>query len=148
MDDAEGLAEFFHTAEVAIVAVSVYPDWDVKFYLIVCIIWLALAYIPRHTTSSKHDAGERVVESVGGGNDANALSSAFPDSVIRKQFFGFVNSIPELCRPLVDVVEEAEGEILVDATRADVGCVKTGAGDAFVEFLHSASVFLRTQSRS
>lgn len=135
VDDAEGLAELFHAAEVAVVAVSVYADRDVKFYLVVGIIRLALAYIPRYAASSKHDAGEGVVESVGGGDDANALGSAFPDSVVREQLFGFVDPVPELSRPLVDVVEEADGEILVDATRADVCCVKASARDSFVEFL-------------
>lgn len=135
MDDAEGLAELLHAAEVAVVAVSIYPDWDVKFYLIVRIIWLALAYIPRHTAASKHDAGERVVESVGGGDDTNALGSTFPDSIISEQFFGFIYPVPKLSRPLVNVVEEAEGEVLMDAARADVGRVKAGARDTFVEFL-------------
>lgn len=135
VDDAEGLAELFHAAEVAIVAIPVHSDWDVKLYLIVRIIWLALAYVPRYTAASKHDAGERVIESVGGRDDTNTLGPAFPDSVIRKQFFCFIDPVPELSRPLVDVVEEAEWEILVDAAGADVGRVKTGAGDAFVEFL-------------
>ena len=135
VDDAKGLAELLHAAEVAVVAVSVYSDWDVKFYLIVRIIWLALAYIPRYTAASKHDAGERVVESVGGGDDTNVLGSTLPDSIISEQFFGFIYPVPKLSRPLVDVVEEAEGEVLMDAARADVGRVKAGAGDTFVEFL-------------
>ena len=82
VDDAEGLAELFHAAEVAIVAVSVHPDWDVEFYLVVRIVRLALAYIPGYTAASKHDAGKGVVESIGGGNDTDALGSAFPDSVV------------------------------------------------------------------
>ena len=36
---------------------------------------------------------------------------------------------------MVDVVEEAEGEVRVHAAGADVGGVEAGAGDAFVEFL-------------
>ncbi len=135
VDDAEGLAELFHTAQVAVVAVSIDPDWDIKLHLIIRIIWLALAYIPGYTTASKHDAGERIVESIGGGNNTNPLRSAFPDSVVGEQFFGLVNPVPELSRPLVDVIQEADGEVLVDAARANVGRVKAGTGDAFVEFL-------------
>jgi hypothetical protein len=40
---------------------------------------------------------------------------------------------------LVDVVEESEGEILRDATGADVGGVQTGARDTLVEFLLNVS---------
>ncbi len=84
VDDAEGLAELLHAAEVAVVAVSVYADWDVEFDLVVGVIWLALAYVPWYTTSSKHDAGERVVEGVRGGDDTDALGSTFPDSIVCK----------------------------------------------------------------
>ena len=135
MDDAKGLAEFFHAAEVAVVAVSVHPDWDVELYLIVRVIWLALSYIPGYAAAPKHNAGEGEVESVGGGNDTNALGSAFPASVIGEQLFGFIDPVPKLSSPLVDVVEEAEREVLVDAARADVGGMKASAGDAFVELL-------------
>ncbi len=135
VDDAEGLAEFFHAAQVAVVAVSIYPDWDVKLHLIIRIIWLALAYIPRYTAASKHDAGERIVESIGGGNNTDPLRSTFPDSIVGEQFFGLVNPVPELSRPLVDVIQEADGEVLVDAARTNVGRVKAGARDAFVKLL-------------
>ena len=42
---------------------------------------------------------------------------------------------------MVDVIEEAEGEVLGDAAGPDVGGVETGAGDAFVEFLMMMLVF-------
>lgn len=135
VDDAEGLAELFHAAEVAVVAVSVYADGDVKLHLIVRVVWLAFAYIPRYTAASEHDTREGVVESVGGRNDADVLGSTFPDSVVGEQFFGFVDPVAELGRPLVDVVQEADGEVLVDAAGADVGGVEAGAGDTFVELL-------------
>ena len=135
VDDAEGLAEFFHAAEITVIAVPVYPNWDVKLDLVVRIVRLTFAYIPGYTAASKHDAGERVVESVSSGDNTNALSSAFPYSIICEQFLCFVDSISKLSRPLVDVVKEAKGEVLVDAARTDVGRMKAGTGDTFVELL-------------
>ena len=82
VDNAERLAEFFHAAEITVVAVSINTNGDVKLHLIVRIIWLALAYIPRYTAASEHDTREGVVESVGSRNDADALGSTFPDSVV------------------------------------------------------------------
>jgi len=38
---------------------------------------------------------------------------------------------------LVYVVEQAQGDVLVDAAGADVGGVEAGAGDTLVEFLLS-----------
>ena len=49
---AEGLAEFFHAAEVAVVAVSVYTYWDVEFDLVVCVVGLAFADVPGYAASS------------------------------------------------------------------------------------------------
>ena len=96
---------------------------------------MALSHIPGDATAAEHDAREGVVESVGGGNDANAFGPAYPDTVVGEEFFGFVDAVTKLSGPLIDVIEEAKGEVLVDAAGADVGGVEAGAGDAFVEFL-------------
>lgn len=82
MDDTEGLAEFFHAAEVPVVAVSVDADRDVELDLIVGVVRLALAHIPWHTGATEHDASPGVVEGIGGGDDTNTLSSTFPDPVV------------------------------------------------------------------
>lgn len=135
MDDAQRLAKLLHAAEVAVVAVAVHADGDVEVDLVVGVVGLALAHVPRHAGAAQHDAREGVVEGVGGGDDADALRAALPDAVVREEFFGFVDAVAELRRPLVDVVEEAEREVLRDAAGSDVGGVQAGAGDAFVEFL-------------
>jgi hypothetical protein len=51
------------------------------------------------------------------------LRTAFPDAIVGEQFFGFVDAVAELSGPLVDVVEEAEGQVLRDAAGPDVGGV-------------------------
>ena len=96
---------------------------------------MGLAHVPGNPGAPEHDAGEGVVESVGGGDDADVLGAAFPDAVVGEEFFGFVDAVAELRGPLVDVVEEAEGKVGVDTAGADVGGVQAGAGDALVEFL-------------
>lgn len=134
-DDAERLAELLHTAEIAVVAVAVYTDGNVELDLVVGIIRLGLADVPGDAGTAEHGAGERVVNSVSGGDDTYALCAADPDTVVSEHFLGFVKTVAELSGPLVDVVEEAHGEILRDTARADVGGVETGAGNALVEFL-------------
>lgn len=135
MDDAEGLAELFHPAEVAVVAVPVYTYRDIEFDLIIGVVWLALADVPGYAGASQHHAGEGVVECVGRGYDTNALRASFPDSVVGQEFLGLVDAITELGCPLVYVVEKADGEILVYASRTDVSSVETGTGDTLIEFL-------------
>ena len=104
VDDAEGLAEFLHAAQIAVVAVAVDADGDVKFDLVVGVVGLRFADVPRDAGAPEHDTRVGVVEGVGGGNDADALGSAFPDPVVGKELFGFVDAVAKLSGPLVDVV--------------------------------------------
>ena len=135
MNNTQRLAELFHTAEVAVVAVSVYAHGHVEINLIVGVVGLAFAHVPGHTAAAEHDAGKGVVECVGRADDADVLGAPNPDPVIGQEFFGFVDAVSELCGPLVDVVEETEGKVLVYAAGTDVGGVEAGARNAFVEFL-------------
>ena len=135
MDDAQALAELLHAAEVAVVAVAVDADGDVELDLVVGVVGLGFPYVPGHAGAAEHDAGEGVVEGLFCGDDAHALCSADPDAVVGEEFFGFVDAVAELGGPLVDVVEEAERYVLVDAARSDIGGMEPGARDTLVEFL-------------
>ena len=108
MDDSQTLSEFLHSAQVPVIAVAVDADWYVKLHLVVSIVRLALAHVPRHAAAPKHDARERVVKRICGGNDTDALCSAFPDPVVRQQLLCLVDSVAELCGPLIDVVEKSK----------------------------------------
>jgi len=140
MNDSQGLAELLHTAQVSVVAVTVDTHRHIEFDLIVRIVRLALSDIPRDTGSSKHDTSEGEVKSLGGGNNTNTLQTVDPNSVVRQHFLGLVNSVAELGGPLVDVVQETHGDILVDTTGSDVCGVEASSRDTLVEFLEGGGV--------
>ena len=135
VDDAEGLAELLHAAEVTVVAVTVDADGDVELDLVVGVIGLGLADIPRDTGSTEHDTREGVVEGISSADDTNTLGTADPDTVVGQELLGLVNAVTELGGPLVDVVKKTNGKILGNTTGANVGGVKTGTRDTLVEFL-------------
>lgn len=135
VDDTKGLAELLHTAEITIIAVAVDTNRDVELDLVIGVVRLGLADIPWDTGTTEHDTTETHVQSISRRDDTDALSSGFPNSVIREQFLGLVDTISELGSPLVDIVEETKREILRHTTGADVGGVETGTGDSLVEFL-------------
>ena len=135
VDDAERLAELLHAAQVAVVAVAVDADGNVELDLVVGVVRLALADVPRHTGTAEHDACEGQVQSVGGRDHADAAQTVDPDTVVRKHLLGLVDAVAELSGPLVNIIEQAEREILVDTSGADVGGVETGTRDSLVEFL-------------
>jgi hypothetical protein len=135
VDDAEGLAELLHAAEVAVVAVAVDADGDVEINSVVGVVGLRLADVPGDTGSAQHDTGEGVVDGIGSGDDTDTLGAANPDTVVSQHLLGLVDAVTELGGPLVDVVEQSNGQILRHTSRADVGSVETGARNTLVEFL-------------
>ena len=135
VDDAERLTELLHAAQVAVVAVAVDTHGHVELDLVVGVVRLALADVPRNAGTAEHDAGEGKVQGVGGRDHADAAQTVDPDTVVRQHLLGLVNAVAELGRPLVDVIEQAEREILVDTAGTDVGGVETGTRDSLVEFL-------------
>ena len=135
VDDAERLAELLHAAEVTVVAVTVDADGDVELDLVVGVIGLGLADIPRDTGSTEHDTREGVVEGISSADDTNTLGTADPDTVVGQELLSLVNAVTELGGPLVDVVKKTNGKILGNTTGANVGGVKTGTRDTLVEFL-------------
>ena len=147
MDDAKGLAELLHTAEITVVAVPIDADGDVKVDLVIGVIRLRLADIPRNTGPAEHHTSEAHVQCLRGGDNTNALGTRLPDSVIREQLLGLVNAVTELRGPLVDIVEEAKRNVLMDTARADVSSVETGTGNSLVEFLFAGYSWLEHSSK-
>lgn len=135
VDDAEGLAELLHSAEISVVAVAIHTDWHIELDLVVRVIGGGLADVPWDSGSSEHDTGEGEIESIGGGDDTNATETVDPNAVVRQHFFGLVDTVTELGGPLVDVIEKADGDVLGDTTWSDVCGVETSARDTLIEFL-------------
>jgi hypothetical protein len=135
VDNAEGLAELLHTAEITVVAVTVDTDGHIELDLVIGIVRLRLADVPWDTGATEHDTSETHVQRIGGAHNTNALSSGLPDTVIGEEFLGFVDTVTELGSPLVDIVKETEGNVLRNTTGADIGSVETGTGYSLVEFL-------------
>lgn len=142
VNDPERLAELGHTAQVAVVAVAIGTDGNVKLYLVVGIVGLALADIPWDTGSTEHDTSKGQVQGLGSGDDTDTTKTLDPHTVVRQHLLGLVDSVTELSGPLVDIVEQASGNILVDTARSNVCGVHASARDTLVEFLETQqSVF-------
>lgn len=82
VDDSERLPEFFHSAEISVVAVAIDANWDIEIDFTIGIVRLALSDIPRHTGTSKHNTGEGKVQGVRSRNNTNSLSPSNPDTVV------------------------------------------------------------------
>jgi hypothetical protein len=58
MDDAKRLSEFFHSAKVSVVAITIDSNRNIELDFVVSIVRLALPNIPWDTGPSQHDPGE------------------------------------------------------------------------------------------
>jgi hypothetical protein len=141
VNDSKRLAELLHPTQVAIITVTINSNGDVEFDLVICIIGLGFAYIPWHTGTSKHNSSKAHVQSVRSTYHPNTLRSGFPDPVISKQLFCFINSVAKLSRPLVNIIEKAERNILGDTTRANIRSVEASTGNPFIKLLLTSNPF-------
>lgn len=106
------MSKLLHPAQIPIIAVSILTNWNIELDLVIGVVGLRLAYVPRDARAAEHDPGEGVVEGVGRVDDANAFGAPNPDPVVGEELFGLVDAVAKLGRPLVDVIEKAEGEVL------------------------------------
>lgn len=135
VDNAKGLTELLHSAEVSVVAITVGSNRNVELDLVVGIVGLVLADVEGNSRTSEHDTSEGKVQSLSSRNDTDTPQSLNPDTVVCQHLLGLVDSVAELGSPLVDVVKKSNGDILVNTTGSDVGSVETGARNTLVEFL-------------
>ena len=104
-DDADGLAHFGHAAEIAVVAVAVHADGDVKINLVVHFIRLFFAHVPFHAGTAQHHAGEAFLQRAFWGNHTDADRTLFPNTVVGKQGFQRVDVFGEAFAEGVDKVK-------------------------------------------
>jgi hypothetical protein len=135
VDNPERLSEFFHSAKVSVVAIAIDANRDIKFNFAISIIRLALSNIPWNTRTAKHNTSEGKVEGICSRDNSNSLRASNPNTVVGQQFFGLIDTVCKLGSPLIDIIQKADREILMDTTRSDIGSVETGSGHSFIEFL-------------
>ena len=92
------------------------------------------------TCTPQHDSTAAPVDSVLCGDDADVNSSLLPKPVVCYQILHLVQPLTELGDELVDVVQQADGNVLVDSARPHVGGVHPGATGSLVELHHLLSL--------
>ena len=104
-NDAYGLAHFFHTAEVTVVAVAVDADGNVEIHFVVHFVRLFLTHIPFHAGTAQHDAGKAFLHGALGRDDADADGTLFPNAVVSQEGFECIDVFWETFAEGVDEVE-------------------------------------------
>ena len=72
------------------------------------------------TCTSQHNTAAAIVDGVLGGDDTNVDSSLFPKSVVSYEILHLVQSLAEFSDELVDIIQETNGNILVNSARPHI----------------------------
>ena len=139
LDDAQALSHLLHAHQVAIVGVAVDAEWHVELDLVVGVVRLALAQVPLDARAAQHDAAEAERERVLGRHHADADGARTPQAIRRQQLVDLVQPLAELLDEHVDVVHEADGQVVGHAARSHVRRMEASARHSLVE-LHQLCI--------
>ena len=133
LHDAHRLAHLFHADVVAVEAVTVLADGDVEFHLLVALVGLRLAQIPRRAGAAHHHAREAPFPAGFEIDHADIDVALLEDAVVAEQAFEVVADLEERIAPFGDVVDQRDRDVLVHAAGTDIGRVHARAAGPLVE---------------
>ena len=128
--DGGGLAHLLHADHLAVVIVAVLADRDVEIHLVIAFVGLGLAQVPCGARATHHDPGKAPRPGVLERHIADVDVALLEDAVLDEQLPKIVDSFQEGVDPLADVFDQAVGQVLVDAARAEIRGVHARAPDA------------------
>src|SRR5690554_3662488 len=105
-DNAVAFAHFGDTNKIAVVAVAIGADGNIKFEAVVDFVGLHTAQVPFDTRPTQHGAGKAQRLGAISVDHANTDETLLPDAVISKQGFVFVNARREAVGKVFDEVQQ------------------------------------------
>ena len=152
LDQLIGLAHFSHAHQIAVIAVAGLTHWNVKVQLVVDLVGLLFAQVPRDARAAQHRAGKAHVQCTLRCHHANTHHTLLPNTVIGQQIFILIHTLGEAVGKVFNKVQQralAVGvelfnalgiahlagfelghgvrQIAIDTTWAEVSCVHAGA---------------------
>src|SRR5690606_31845519 len=139
--DGRRLSHLLHPHQVAIVAVAVLADWNVKIHLVVALVWLRLAQVPGTAGAADHYPRESPSPAVIEGDDADIGVPLLEDAVAGEQAVDVVDDFGKLVTEAFDIIDQLLRQVLVDAAWSEIGSVHAGAGGALIEHHQLLALF-------
>src|SRR5262245_11507153 len=131
--DAHRLPHLLHPYEIAVVAVPVLADRDVKIERGIALIGLCFAQIPSGAGTAHHDAGKAPPPGVCELDHADSDVALLEDAIFRQQPLDVVANFEERIAERPDVLEKLWRQVLVHAPDAKIVRVHASARGAFVK---------------
>src|SRR3546814_3501195 len=126
---------------IAVEAVAVLADRDVELELVVAVVGLRLAQVPRHARAAQHRPREAPVVGLLRAHHADVDSALAEDAVVGEQNLYVVDHLGEGVAEAQDVVDEAGRQVLVHTAGPEVGRVHARSADPLVELTQLLALF-------
>ncbi len=133
LHDLRRLPHLLHADQVTVVAVAVLADGNVEIHLRVALVGLRLAKVPRRAGAADHHAGEAPLPRVVEADHADVDVPLLEDAVAGEELVDVVDHLEERVTEGADVVDQLLRQVLVHATRAEIGRVHAAAAGTLVE---------------
>ena len=106
LNDAVRLAHFFNAHQIAVVAVTGFANRDVEVHLVVHVVRLLLAQVPREAGAPEHRASKAECQGALWRYDANTHCALLPDSVVGEQCFVLINITREFVAEVFNEIKQ------------------------------------------
>src|SRR4029077_4962445 len=116
-----------------IVTISVAADGNLKLEVVVALVRLRAAQIPRDASRTQHHSREAPGLGVRAINDADIDRALFENAIVDYQSVDIVEHLQEWVQKLVDVLKQSFRQILVHAARPEIGGMHAAARDPLVK---------------
>merc|ERR1719341_1029357 len=136
LNDPQALPHLQHSHQVAVVAIAVGTNGHIKVHQVICIVRLRFPKIPFDASASQHHTAASPVNSILSRDDANVNDPLLEQPVVCDQVLHLVKPLAELGNELVDVIQKANWDVLVNTSRSNIGCVHSGSTGTFIKFHH------------
>merc|ERR550534_2937446 len=136
LNDPETLPHLRHPHEVAVITVTIAAHGHVKVDQVIGVIRGGLPDVILDTCAPEHHTAAAPVDGVLGGDDPDVDGSLLPQPVVGHHVLHLVQPLAELGDEFVDVIQEADRDILMYTSWSHVGCVHSGSAGSLVELHH------------
>ena len=106
MDDPQGLTHFFHPAQIAIIAVAILAHRNEKIELVIALIGLRAAQIPRHARPAHHHTAKAPIKRLLLADNANISIALLEDAVFGQKPVDIIQHAGEFIGPGLDIVNQ------------------------------------------
>ena len=124
-DNRNGLAHFFHAAQIAVITVAIFTNRNVKLKLVIAFIGLRATQIPSQARAAHHYTAKAIFLNVVFCHDANICVALLENPIFCQHRVDVLQNPWEGLGPFFDIIQQSIWQILMHTAGAEIGRMQT-----------------------